>query len=93
MAAGNGETEAANQAFRPDLYQAQILTDHARPLKRLAAALRRTKGQMGASYLRLRTHAAASGFLRGGRMARDRFVVSADAMKSRKIFRRKAARR
>jgi hypothetical protein len=49
--AGNGKIEARKQAFRPDLYQAQVLTDHARQLKRLAAALRRTEGQMGASPL------------------------------------------
>jgi hypothetical protein len=39
------------------------------------------------------THAAASGFLRGGGMARDSFVVSTDATQLRKIFRRNAARR
>jgi len=44
-------------------------------------------------HSQLKGHAAASGFLRGGRMARYRFVVSTDAMKLRKIFRREAARR
>jgi hypothetical protein len=47
----------------------------------------------GHAVLRLKPHAAASGFLRGGRMASDRFVVVADAMKLRKKFRREAARR
>jgi hypothetical protein len=40
-----------SRAFQPDLYQAQILTDHARQLKCLAAALRRTEGEMEASQL------------------------------------------
>jgi hypothetical protein len=48
---GKGKTEAGNQAFRPDLYQAQILTGHARQLKRLAAALGRTEGKMATSPL------------------------------------------
>jgi hypothetical protein len=46
-----GKTAAGNQAFRVDLHQAQVLTCHARALKRLAAALRRTKGKMAASQL------------------------------------------
>jgi hypothetical protein len=46
---GKGKTEAASQAFLPDLHQAQILTCDVRSLKPLAAALRRTTGEMGAS--------------------------------------------
>jgi hypothetical protein len=46
---GNGKTEAGNQAFRTNFDQAQVLTCHAHPLKRLAAALRRTKGKMATS--------------------------------------------
>jgi hypothetical protein len=51
MAAGNGKIEAANRVFRPKLYMAQVLMDHARRLECLAASLRRTEGKMGASSL------------------------------------------
>jgi hypothetical protein len=46
---GNGKTKAAKQGFQPDIFQAQALTRHVRQLKRLAAALRRTRGKMAAS--------------------------------------------
>jgi hypothetical protein len=46
---GNGKTKAAKQVFQPDLFQAQGLTRHVRQPKRLAAALRRTRGKMAAS--------------------------------------------
>jgi hypothetical protein len=48
---GNGKTAAGCWAFRPDLYQAQILTHHVRPFERLAAALRRTRGKLATSRL------------------------------------------
>jgi hypothetical protein len=50
---GKGKGEAENQAFRPDLYKAQVLMDHANLTKRLAAALRQTKGKLAASFSRL----------------------------------------
>jgi hypothetical protein len=43
--------------------------------------------------LRLKPHAAASGFFRGGGMAGSRFGALPPAAKLRKIFRKKTARR
>lgn len=45
----------------------------------------------GHRHWRLKTHAAASGFFRGVRMASDRFVMLTHDMKLRKRFRREAA--
>jgi hypothetical protein len=93
MAGTLRKTAAGSQSFRPDLYQAQILTADVRPLERLAIALRRTRGKIAASHFTTKTHAAASGFLRGGKMASGTVAESTDAMKLRKIFHREAARR
>jgi hypothetical protein len=45
---GCGKTAAGNRAFRSDLYKTQLLRCHRRALKRVATALRRTSGKMGA---------------------------------------------
>jgi hypothetical protein len=62
-------------------------------LKCLAAALRRTRGEMRASQLATLTACGSIWLFRGGSMASGRVAVSADAIKLRKIFRREATRR
>jgi hypothetical protein len=42
--------------------------------------LRRTRGKIAASHFTTKTHAAASGFLRGGKMASGTVAESTDAM-------------
>jgi hypothetical protein len=91
----SGKTAARDQAFRPDLYQAQILTSDPRQLERRGSGLRFRCGEPEAKWRhrnqRPKRHAAASGFFRGGWMASDRSAMLADAMKLRKIFHREAA--
>jgi hypothetical protein len=90
---GKGKSEAGNRAFRLDLYQAQILTRHARQLKRLATALRRTSGKLVASYFATYTAWGRIGIFARRRDGKQGFVVLTAAMKLRKKFRRDAARR
>jgi hypothetical protein len=91
--AGNGKTEAANQVFRSDIYKPQALRYRSRYLERLAAALRRTKGKLAASYLAASNACGRIWIFARRRDGKQQFRVGTDAMKLRKIFRREATHR